>query len=239
MASRGILYSAIGEKFTNEAFASAASSRRFNKVPHIIFTDIDCQPPLDGATIEPHQSTGNPYADKIMAMSKSSFDETIFLDTDTFVCREITDLFDLLSRFDMAVAHAPADRETPDPGIPAAFFNLNTGVVPYRRSAAMLQFLSAWRATYRNWTVSPPFPGAGLDHGPADQPAFRHCLWESALNFYVLPAEYNYRSIFPGRAVAAVKIIHGRSDDYEQLESVLNEYLGMRTFGPFPEPLSE
>lgn len=116
MASRGILYSAIGEKFTNEAFASAASSRRFNKVPHIIFPDIDCQPPLDGATIEPHQSTGNPYADKIMAMSKSPFDETIFLDTDTFVCREITDLFDLLSRFDMAVAHAPAHRETPTPG---------------------------------------------------------------------------------------------------------------------------
>ena len=35
----GIIYSAVGESFADEALRSARSSLRFNRVPHLICTD--------------------------------------------------------------------------------------------------------------------------------------------------------------------------------------------------------
>jgi len=46
-------------------------------------------------------------ADKILPLLDSPFNRTVFLDTDTQVCSEFFELFDLLDRFDLAVAHAP------------------------------------------------------------------------------------------------------------------------------------
>lgn len=38
-------------------------------------------------------------------MLHSPFEHTIFLDTDTFVCGDFSELFDLLDHFDIAMSH--------------------------------------------------------------------------------------------------------------------------------------
>src|SRR5579859_6488757 len=106
--SRGIVYCAQGERHFLEALASAKSSLQHNAVPHVIFSDRELGGPIPGIDVRTQHGCGLPFADKIDAMTRSPFAQTIYLDTDTFVAAEITELFELLERFDIAAAHAPA-----------------------------------------------------------------------------------------------------------------------------------
>src|SRR5262249_16955556 len=107
-----------------------------------------------------------------------------------------------------------------DRGPSEAFYELNTGVIPYRGTGAVGEFLANWAELYERSFRSP------LE----DQPAFRRALWESSLSFYALSPEYNYRIIFPGRLVGKAKIIHGRSMNYEKLAAHVNATVGPRLF---------
>ena len=101
---RGVIYSAVGEKFVAEAVDSARSSLRFNHVPHVIFCD-PTPPAVTNIEFRHLRSTGDPLEDKINTIRSTPFAETLFLDCDTYVVSAIDDLFDLLKRFDMALAH--------------------------------------------------------------------------------------------------------------------------------------
>jgi hypothetical protein len=230
--SRGIIYSAAGERYLKEAIQSAISSYRFNKIPHLIFCDVVPESKPDGVSYVKFERGGNPYADKICNMIASPFDATIFLDSDTYVCDSIEELFDLMPRFDIAAAHAPGYTKCNDPMAPA-FYDFNTGVVVFNRTEATLTLLRRWLETYEKWMTDPPFKGAGSPNGFADQPAFRRCVLESEVAVYTLPPEYNYRTVFPGRLVGSAKILHGRAADYEALVRILNEQICVRTFAAF------
>jgi len=83
------------------------------------------------------------------------FGQTIYLDTDTYVVDNIDELFDLLERFDIAAAHAPGYTGD-DRGPSEAFYELNTGVIPYRGTGAVGEFLAKWAELYARWFRSPP-----------------------------------------------------------------------------------
>jgi hypothetical protein len=226
VAFRGIIYSATGAAHIAEAIASAASSLRYNDLPHLIFCNQ--LPNLTPASIEfrAFSASGNPYLDKINNIRCSPFEQTLFLDTDTFITANISELFDLMLRFDIAAAHVPGYTKCDDQGQSEAFYDFNTGVIAYRSTDATAEFLSNWAQLCERWLKQPPFRLTGK----WDQAPFRRALWESSLSLYVLTPEYNYRSIFPGRLVGKAKIIHGRSTNYEQLAAYLNAQDGPRTF---------
>ena len=228
------MYSSSGESNVATALASARSSLRHNRVPHVLFA---APPPRDaggveGLSIEPFEPSENPYLDKIANMRRSPFERTIFLDSDTYVTREIVHLFELLDRYDLAAALAPGYRGLSDPEVPVAFCELNTGVVAWRAGGDTAAFMADWQETYAAWQREPPFERAGESRGKADQPAFRRCAWKHGMRIVVLPPEYNYRTGEPGAAVGLVRVIHGRHDDYEQVAATLNETLGPRSFPP-------
>lgn len=224
--SRGIQYCAVGRQWLGEALASARSSLRYNKVPHLIYTDCARPEPIDGVEYRTHEPCGHPFADKIAVMAKSPYAETIQLDTDTHVAADITELFDVLARFDVVGAHAPGYLGE-DPEVPAAFYELNSGMLAFRGSPEVMRFLADWRATYLAWEADPPFrTAAGAPRG--DQPALRRCLWKSGLSLYIAGPEYNYRTIQPGRLLGPVRIIHGRASDYDPLVAQLNAWIGPR-----------
>jgi hypothetical protein len=235
-AGAGIVYSAAGELHVGEALASARSSLRHNRVPHVLFADRDVEAPA-GLTVTRFQPCGNPYADKIINMRRSPFERTIYLDTDTYVVAEITHLLELLASYDVAAAHAPGYRGMPDPEVPAAFYELNTGVIAWRAGAAADAFLRDWEDTYVAWALDPPFPGAGGGSGKVggasaaragDQPAFRRCIWQHGMCLYVLGPEYNLRLGEPATVVAQVRLLHGRHSDYEALAARVNDRGGPR-----------
>ena len=74
-------------------------------------------------------------------MDQSPYDLTIFLDTDTVINHDITDMFDILETFDLVAAHDLARKRKkyseaiPEYGrIPYSFSEVNTGVLAYRKS---------------------------------------------------------------------------------------------------------
>jgi hypothetical protein len=204
---------------------------RFNPVPHLVFCDTPPTKPNERLDFVLFERSGNPFLDKVRNMARTPFGQTIFLDTDTYVTDNIDELFDLLSRFDVAAAHAPGYTKCDDRGQSEAFYDFNTGVIPYRNTVAVAEFLANWAQLYERWSQSPPFSLLGIE----DQPPFRRALWESSLSFYVLTPEYNYRSIFPGRLVGKAKIIHGRATNHEELSAHINATTGPRSFGGFPQ----
>lgn len=182
----GVLYVARGAGYLDLAMASAESLRRYAPdLPIDLFTD---QPapcgPFDRVRPIPDSGT----RDKIACMAETRFARTLFLDCDTLVLNPLGDLFELLERFDLAVCHdvrrtGPLIRQGWRVQTPYAFPQMNTGVMLYRRSPAMLAFLADWAAAYAE---------AGIGR---DQPTFRDLLWMSDLRFYVLPEEFNLRRV--------------------------------------------
>jgi hypothetical protein len=223
------MYSCSGERSVVQGLRSADSSLRHNHVPHVMFASPEPSEQIDGLSVEPFEPSDNPYADKIANMRRAPFERTIYLDTDTFVLDEIVHVLELLDGYDLAVARAPGYRGLFDPEVPAAFTELNTGVVAWRESEETAAFLEDWHDTYVAWLQDEPFPGAANARGKADQPAFRRCAWKHRMRTMVLPPEYNYRTGVPGTVVGPVRVIHGRHSDYDAIAARLNETLEPRS----------
>ncbi len=234
-AERGVVYSGTGAFYVAEAIRSASSSLRHNHVPHVLFASEPIEAPA-GLSVQLFEPSGNPYADKIASMRSSPFERSIYLDSDTYVVEEITSLFGLLDRYDLAVAFAPGYRGLADPAVPSAFYEFNTGVLAWRASDRMSAFMQAWEDTYRVWLEHDEFPGAQkASRGRrADQPAFRRCAWEHDVRVFALGPEYNFRVGFPATVVGRVRVIHGESEDHEALAGRLNASELARSWPPPP-----
>lgn len=183
----GVLYVARGAGYLDLAMASARSLRAHTPGLAIdLFTDVPVPAgaPFDRVSPIPHHTS----RDKIVCMAHSRFARTLFLDCDTLVVAPLGDLFDLLDRVELAVAHdvrrtSALIQDGSVPGVPLAFPQFNTGVLLYRRSALMGQFLVDWAAHY-----------TALGRG-RDQVSFRDLIWLGALRYHVLPPEYNLRRV--------------------------------------------
>ncbi|NYS24620.1 hypothetical protein HUK65_06410 [Rhodobacteraceae bacterium 2376] len=182
----GVVYVARGAGYLDLAVASARTLRaQHDALPIDLYTD---QPAPGGLFDQVHPLPPEGQRDKIACMARSRFDRTLFLDCDTLVLAPLADLFRLLDRFDLAVAHdvrraSRLIRQGDRYQLPYAFPQFNTGVLLYRHSSAMAAFFDAWGAA---WVAQ---------GGGRDQPAFRDLLWDSDLRYHVLAPEYNMRRL--------------------------------------------
>lgn len=186
---RGVVYIAFGENFLKELQFSAESVKRNSPNLHItVFADrpIECEFIDECVLIEV-----NHLRPKVDHISRSPYEETIFLDTDTIVDYDITGMFDILKKYDFAICHDLArkrenvSRLIPEyRDIPYAFSEVNPGVMVFRKSVPVQNFFKLWREYFYKY----------FNRWPYEQPTFRVALWKSALNFYILPVEYNIRS---------------------------------------------
>lgn len=235
-APAGIMYSCFGEKYIAEAARAARSSLRHNDVPHLIFAAGELHDPPPGVTVVGFQQTSSaPFVDRIANMRRSPFERTLCLDTDTFVVEGMIDVFELLDNYDLALAQAPAYRGLEDPEVPAAFPEFNCGVVAWRSSEKVAEFLRSWEETYRAWLVQDVLPGLNGGANPSrseigDQPAFRRCAWQHGMSVATLPPEYNLRLGIRTTVVDRVRLIHGRTDEYEQRAKQFNARIVPRTY---------
>ena len=221
----GVIYVASGERYVEEAAVSAESlKRKMPEIPILIFSDQETAPPVFDEIRKLEDVRGNCY-DKVRPLLETPFEKTLFLDTDTYVCRRIDEISTLLDRFDLLVSHTPYRDPNPLKGIPSAFPEFNTGVIGFRRSESFSRFLEKWIECYADLGMK------------ADQPAFRKVLWEDReLRSYILTPEYNFRTIFPGYVGggSAVKIIHGRHKDWDKIDRKLNRYKKPRVLALSP-----
>lgn len=223
----GVVYIATGPRFVEEAKASVRSLRIYHpEWPVLLFTDEEGDFCRDGfSDVRRIKNPEHSFADKIGPLGASPFERTIFLDTDTHVCAPLDDLFAILDRVDLAAAHAPMRVTWPQPEIPDAFPEINSGVLAWRKSDGTDGFFSAWECLYREHVA--------MTGQKDDQPALRKALFESDLRLGILPPEYNFRTVLPSFAGRGpVKIIHGRHGDMASIERRLNRSRGCRLVLP-------
>ena len=206
---KGIIYVAIRDFYVREACISAESMRAYMPdIPIILYTDRT--PPDDAARLfskvvhltEPHPK---PHLNKLICMRDSPFQRTLFLDTDTFACGSPAELFDLLDRFDVAMAleRRYRDEFPAGSGVPDVFPEFNQGVVAFRQTPEFRRVVDAaleWAAAFHART------GEHTD----DQIPMRIALYTSDLRIVTLPSEFNCRFHTFGQLNAAVKILHAR-----------------------------
>lgn len=183
--NRGVLYITVGEAYTKQAMLSAASVKKHAPGLAVhLFTDQPgvVSPYLDsvGAIENPHNRS------KIDYIHRTPFERTLYLDADTRIVSDIAHLFDLLDRFDLAIAHAhqrnhfPTNQPWRIP-IPEAFPQMNGGVLLFGNGAPTRRLLTDWQAAYHENAFA------------KDQVTLRELLWISDLRIAILPPEYNIR----------------------------------------------
>lgn len=191
MESRGVIYIATGNEHIHAALRSAQSVRDTN--PHLpihLFADwrqqkfqFDTEPgPLTSweEITDPHRRS------KVDYMARTPFKNTLYLDTDTRVLCNLDDLFNLLEKFDVALAHAHKrelshKQKTIRIQTPNSFPQFNSGVFLYRSNAWTDKVLKEWQTWFHETNL------------PTDQNTLREILWASDLRIATLPPEYNVR----------------------------------------------
>ena len=223
--SSGFAYVATGAAYLPEALHSAATLRRQHpEIPICLITD--CPPAELGPFTEIHRPVG-PVAhkpiDKLLAY-EAPYERIIFLDTDTHVVGDLSPVFRLLERFDLALlqdVNRGWNYELPD--VPLAFSEFNTGVIAFRKSDGVAQFFRDWRANYQQLRAELNLI--------SDQPSFRRTIFLSPLRVAPLPSEFHFLGDYPNATLWKVRLIHGRGD-YQRVEQQVNETLGLRAYVP-------
>ncbi|PWU08128.1 MAG: hypothetical protein C5B47_05130 [Verrucomicrobia bacterium] len=229
--SCGVLYVATGRRHLVEAARSAESVRKhMPRLPILLYTDqtnVKFQVFTEIRKIDQPQYS---FGDKILPLKETPFERTLFLDTDTHLCAPVHDLFEILDRFDLAASHAPYRPARPS-STPSCFCELNSGVIAYRRNTETICFFDEWMQLYQDFVVA--------TNSTPDQPALRQALYESSIRIYILPPEYNLRTVMPGfSGRGTVKILHGRGLPMQHLENWINGSQNIRVFLSSPRQLT-
>jgi hypothetical protein len=191
MVTVGVLYITTGKKYIKAAVRSAETVRKFSPdLPIHLFADYRIHgfefdkipdPFTSVEEIEhPHRRS------KLDYMSRTPYDRTLYLDTDTALATDIRSIYQVLDRFDIALCHAHVRnnevRLRPwNVTIPDAFPQFNSGVILYKNNPETIKLMEAWPSAYQE---------AGF---PQDQTTLRELLWLSDLRIATLPPEYNLR----------------------------------------------
>ncbi|WP_108259550.1 putative nucleotide-diphospho-sugar transferase [Mangrovicoccus ximenensis] len=204
-ASRGFVFAASGAGYTPVAAAAAASLREMCPGAQIdLFTDT---PPAGAHPFDRiHPLEHKTHRPKFEAMLRSRFDLTVYLDNDMIFLADITDIFDVLERHDIAAAHfetraSKLANQVRSFAVPAAFPQINGGLMGIRRSPATTELLERVQKIL-------------LDEGGMDQPPLREALFLSDLRLAILPVEYNMMRLWVlnswRRSQGAPRVLHLR-----------------------------
>ena len=181
--SRGFVYAATGSSiYVDLAIRSARSLKlQCPDIPIDLYTDQNVNNPIFSKIHKPEESW---FRVKIDALINSRFEETVYIDADTYVIDDISDIFHLFQKFDICTCHDPGRNSEHgsailDKQFPESFPTLNGGLIGIKQSPQSQSFLKNWKQTIQSRNQS------------KDQPSFRELVWQSNLNLSILPPEYN------------------------------------------------
>lgn len=226
MPNRGILYIASGDKYIQEAHRAARRAHRVTDLPISIVVDREVEAEVyDHIIIDEDPEHG--VSDKARNLLKSPYDETIYMDSDTFVVEEVSELYGCLNRASLAVTLDPHEgslysgKYEIDEEIPNSIPEYQTGVIVYRQTSDINNFIDNWTSRHK----SPEFP---------DQLSFRETVYNHSIDFEIFSSRYN--KLMTDIANGPVKILHDnnrvlKDTSQEELHYILekvNEYDGVR-----------
>ena len=150
-------------------------------------------------------------------MTDTPFDQTLFLDSDVYVFDKLEEVFILLDKYDMAMAHAPFRQFIELNEVPSSFSEFNTGVILFNKSEKIFAFFSEWLLNFYQLNCK------------RDQPAFRKAIYDNNdIRHYTLIPEFNCRFNMIGYVCDNVNFLHGRAKDITAIERAINERIEPR-----------
>ena len=213
---QGLLYLAKGEPFVTEAERSAQQTATvMPEYPITIITDrepdTDC---FDTVIIDrsPFEKRDKPWA-----LQQTPYDQTIYLDTDTYLIDSIDGLFDILDAFEVGLRRDQGQSHVPESSrLPKSFPQFNSGVITYQSTESVMNMLEDWE---RRCHPTDEF----------DQRSLRPALYHSDVRFTPLPNRYNCQYHWKNVVDGPVKVFHGplvereaKSIDLQKAISKLN-----------------
>lgn len=197
-------------RFVREACRSAGSVKEHLRLPTHLFLsgnagDIEN---IDYVHELPRQQGPLWYLNSVRYFNHAveelaGYQELLYLDTDTYICRPCLDLFHVLRAFDLALGHSPQrDAIETAIGTPASFSTHQVGVNVFQNTPAVRAFLGRWLERYES---------AQDIYDDNDQASLRDCLFKDrSVRFCTLAPEYCLRFDFSAWVVGWVRILHGR-----------------------------
>lgn len=206
-----VVYVVVGEKYRKEAELSLQSLKQHNAVTVCLVTDKRPESKLWDEVIVLENPSFS-IRDKLQ-MQLCEAEKCIFIDSDTYLADNILDIFDLLDRFEIVARQDGVRRFYKLENVPDSFPELNTGVLAFRKNERVKDFFNLWEHYFNLYE-----PEMGRE---MDQRSFRKAAFESDIQLFVLPMEYNLMNITMGPASVKVKVLHGRP--FEQLVEMEKE----------------
>jgi hypothetical protein len=219
----------VGKKFLEEACASARSLRQIMPDANIALVtneplaeSLFDQIILHAAPNMQIKKSGLLY--KVANIyTASPYQETIFVDTDTFFYENTASLFNVLNWFDLAAVPAPADLNSPDiDGEWLQTHNFNTGVIVFRKNQSNDMLFADWRSMYEKIYTT----------ATSDQPSFMKAIARGNSRICSLSSIWNARIPYFVSLHGKVKIAHGRRWPFEVIRDKINITADQRVWHP-------
>lgn len=215
----GIVYLVIDEsgKYIDEFKKSYNSLRQFYSGDVTLITNLKVS--IDNLNII---KTENSFCDwRTMLLNKpkhlklSPYEKSIFLDTDTIILDNFSELFTILDHFDFCAATGPMDYKWPriNGRELVGYLPYNTGVLGYNSNKLCQNVFEDWLNFYQD--------RLDLNLGGNDQTPFLESVFKHKANVCTLPNNYNLRTNFPANLTRdKVKILHDRQLDKNFINKV-------------------
>lgn len=222
---RGAAWATSGELYQREAEDSARSLRaKMPGLPCFLVTD-KAFPPTDAfdevIIVEdmPMPKMAKLYCERVPC------EQVLFLDSDTLVCHDLSELFGLLARFDIAAQNLSSGYHYKLEGVPESFPEYGSGVFLWKNNDKTRRLFEAWRDQYLAFWNE--------DGNKWDQKSFRKVLWYSDCVLGPIPPEYNFNPYWPMFAMIDLMVVHGRPQPLiKRMEREMNRRNGLRVWHP-------
>jgi hypothetical protein len=220
-----VFYIANGE-YIKEAQQSAQSLLKVMPDTELCLMTFDknCQADFDYIFNLDYLSGVGWYQNSIMAFNRifeMGYDKYIYLDTDTYICEDFSEVWRWLDDYDFIATYAPG-RVTTGTTLDVYYPEIHVGFCAFRSNQAVKFLFSQWLSQYRdNRDI----------YRDNDQGALRDVLHTSYdVRLMILPPEYCFRYKFGGFLSGACKVLHGREGNLAQIAQLVNNSTKMRTF---------
>jgi hypothetical protein len=159
---------------------------------------------------------GNLWAYKHKCLEESPYDRTLHIDADTYIMDEISEVFDILDRFDLAIPISTWYMKQNNPNLPLCFPEPAGGFFTWLNNDKMKSFFKLVGDRCREWNT----------HN--DEGVIREVLYNSTIRFAVIPNEYNCLVRHPNYLYGNIKVAHGRLDTLKEEADTINRVRGMK-----------
>jgi len=168
---------------------------------------------------------------RIVGLIFTPFERTLYLDTDTQVCGDVSDVFGVLDYYDMGMVYSVhrlwhKNLAIYGEDIPDWLPEFNGGVIVYHKSDVMIRLFTQWQQLH-----------VRMDEWN-DQMALRvvlwHCIQRYGLRIYPLPCEYGVWVASPQPLGMRVRVIHGRKGLLQMCKKINKSIGRIRLWMPHP-----